>query len=145
MRKPKDPYDLDFRRLRNKYMEDTTVKLKFSKASFVHYCKNPYPYDEAYGGGDTIITMELVQAPKGLKYTRLEDPDHVKKQQKQMAKEQAKQELLAQKKAEKQSKNAAAREQKEREKEERLRRRAAARNNDESNSEYGEEEEEDES
>jgi hypothetical protein len=25
-------------------MENTTKKLKFSKASFLHYCKNPYVY-----------------------------------------------------------------------------------------------------
>lgn len=60
-------------------MEDTTKKLKFSKASFLHYCKNPYVYAPLHGGDDTIITMELVQAPRGLQFTKLDDPDNVKK------------------------------------------------------------------
>jgi hypothetical protein len=60
-------------------MADTTKKLKFSKASFLHYCKNPYVYAEKYGGNDTILTMELVQSPEGLQYTTLEDPKHAKK------------------------------------------------------------------
>jgi hypothetical protein len=51
---------LDFKQLRVKYMEDTTKKLKFSKASFLHYCQNPYVYAPLHGGEDTIITMELV-------------------------------------------------------------------------------------
>lgn len=84
-----DPYELDFKQLRVKYMEDTTKKLKFSKASFLHYCQNPYVYAEKYGGEDTIITMELVQAPRGIKYTRLDDPDSVKKEEAARRKEEA--------------------------------------------------------
>jgi len=60
-------------------MSDTTKKIKFSKASFLHYCKNPYPYAEKYGGSDTILTMELIQSPDGLEYNMLDDPKHAKK------------------------------------------------------------------
>jgi hypothetical protein len=46
--------------MRKEYMEDTSQKLKFSKPSFLHYCKNPYIYHDLFGGDDTILTMELM-------------------------------------------------------------------------------------
>ena len=70
-RKAADPNDLDFKSLRQQYMEDTSLKLKFSKPSFLHYCQNPYSYGHKYGGNDTLLTMEIIQAPNGLKYTNL--------------------------------------------------------------------------
>ena len=37
-RKLKDPNNLNFKQLHVKYVEETTTKLKFTKASFLHYC-----------------------------------------------------------------------------------------------------------
>ena len=70
----RDPYDIDFKTLRTKYMEDKTKKISFSKPSFIHYCKNPYTYAPKYGGDDTILTMELIKAPNGLNYKSLVKP-----------------------------------------------------------------------
>jgi hypothetical protein len=78
-KKPHDPYHLDFSKLRKEYMEETSQKLKFSKPSFLHYCKNPYIYHDLFGGDDTILTMELMQAPTGLKFKDLKDPKEVEK------------------------------------------------------------------
>ena len=78
-KKPHDPYHLDFSKLRKEYMEETSQKLKFSKPSFLHYCKNPYIYDKKFGGDDTILTMELIQAPNGLKFKDLIDFAEMKK------------------------------------------------------------------
>lgn len=73
-----NPYDLNFKELRENYMDSMSKKLKFWKSSFVHYCKNPYVYAEEYGGSDTLLTMELCQAPDGLKYTNLYTEQEIK-------------------------------------------------------------------
>ena len=39
--KPKDPYNLDFTKLRKHYVDETTIKIPFVKSSFVHYSKCP--------------------------------------------------------------------------------------------------------
>jgi hypothetical protein len=69
-------------------MDDKTKKISFSKPSFVHYCKNPYTYAPKYGGDDTILTMELIKAPNGLKYKTLVKPPPKKRRQKKEASEQ---------------------------------------------------------
>ena len=75
-------------------MEKTSKKLRYSKASFLHYCKNPYVYAERYGGKDTLLTMELVSAPSGCMYKRIVD----KKMQKELEKEAAREEREKRKK-----------------------------------------------
>ena len=79
---PRDPYDIDFKQLRTKYMDDKTKKISFSKPSFVHYCKNPHTYAPKYGGDDTILTMELIKAPNGLNYKSLVLPPPKKRTKK---------------------------------------------------------------
>ena len=93
-KKNDDPYFLDFTKLRKEYMEETSQKLKFSKPSFLHYCKNPYIYDRLFGGDDTILTMELIQAPNGLKFKDILEATEIIKR----AKAKAKQDLIAKKK-----------------------------------------------
>jgi hypothetical protein len=78
----RDPYDIDFKTLRTKYMDDKTKKISFSKPSFIHYCKNPYTYAPKYGGDDTILTMELIKAPNGLNYKSLVKPPPKKRTKK---------------------------------------------------------------
>ena len=85
---PFDAYNLNFKQLRTKYMDDTTQKVKFVKPSFVHYCKNPYTYAQKFGGDDTILTMELIKAPQGLNYKNLEDPKVVREAKKKKDAEQ---------------------------------------------------------
>ena len=65
-----DPYALDFGKLRNQYVEDSSVKIPFVKSSFVHYSK--CPRNMTINGReykDLVITMEVVQAPNHLNYT----------------------------------------------------------------------------
>lgn len=99
-----------------RYMKDTTTKLKFSKASFLHYCQNPYVYEEQFGGSDTIVTMEIIQAPKGLQTKSLEDPQLVKKQQQEARGNQIKEQKAAAKAEAKRLKKEASKAIKEQEK-----------------------------
>lgn len=78
-------------------MEDTSQKLKFSKPSFLHYCKNPYIYDDLFGGDDTILSMELMQAPTGLKFKNLKDPTEIDAEKKAKKLQDAKDFAKAQK------------------------------------------------
>lgn len=65
-------------------MEDSTIKMPFVKSSFVHYAKSPTAFtyqDREYK--NTMITMELVQAPLNMTYTALKDPKIAKQQEKE--------------------------------------------------------------
>jgi len=71
MSNQKENFDetLDFESLRKEYMNEA-VKVPLVKSEFIHYCQNPMT--NIFGEG-TIITMEIVQAPKSLQYKRLEE------------------------------------------------------------------------
>ena len=84
-----DPNELNFEALRTKYTENTSKKLKFWRSSFIHYCKNPYNYAKELGGDDTVITMELCEAPSGLNYKKMKK-QLTKRQQEQAEKERKK-------------------------------------------------------
>jgi len=51
------------------------VKVPLVKSEFLHYCQNPMT--NTFGKG-TIISMEIVQAPKSLQYMRLEEQSNSK-------------------------------------------------------------------
>ena len=109
-----DPYALDFKTLRADYMAQTSKKLRYSKASFLHYCKNPYVYAEKYGGKDTMLSMELVSAPNGCIYKRIIDKNEQKKMEADLLKKYREEQAAKQKEEKAKQKaldKAAAREQ----------------------------------
>ena len=56
-----DPYALDFASLRQKYVEDTSVKIPFVKSSFVHYSMCPRNMEiNGKEYKDLVITMEVI-------------------------------------------------------------------------------------
>jgi len=76
----KDPYHLDFKKLRDDYMQDSTFKLPFVKSSFIHYAQCPVTLniDDVDFDNELVLTMELVQAPRNMNYTQLTDPKRAK-------------------------------------------------------------------
>jgi len=95
----KDPYNLNFKELRQKYMEDSTIKMPFVKSSFVHYAKCPVKFEyQEREYNSTLITMELVQAPMNMTYTALKDPKVAKEQEKAAKLKELKEKALEKKK-----------------------------------------------
>ena len=77
-----NPYALDFNALTKTYAKDAAFKLPFVKSSFIHYANCPIGMiiDGVTFKDELVMTMELVQAPKHLKYKQLTDPKLAKKQ-----------------------------------------------------------------
>ena len=78
-----DPYAIDFNALKKEYIQDSNKKLPFVKSSFIHYAECPMALviDGQNLENELVLTMELVQAPKHLRYTQLTDPKLAKHQE----------------------------------------------------------------
>ena len=57
-----DPYDLNFKALRDQYVRDSNIKIPFVKSSFIHYaaCPLTLEIDEQKLKNELVLTMELV-------------------------------------------------------------------------------------
>lgn len=110
---------LDFVKERKNYQNEFTKYVPFVKSTFVHYCKNPEAQNDSDDEmGDTIVTMQLIEAPQSLTYKSLKDPKVVKIEDAKKKKEQAKYDKMLERKAKREEKAKLRKEMKEKAKEE---------------------------